>query len=141
MADQYTISAASLTYIENKLKAINQELDVLHSDVGTVNDNVGVVYSEVQKLAKDFYDFVDSQTRANNRQNSQQRIIQLNQDIEKKFGHYDTVRRHTTGILQADDLGIVRNETITTASEELMISTPRILACSQSRCTCRLDKR
>jgi hypothetical protein len=34
------------------------------------------------------------------------------------------VRRTTTGILQADDLGIVKRDTISTATEELMISTP-----------------
>lgn len=34
------------------------------------------------------------------------------------------MRRTTTGILQADDLGIVRRDTISAATEELMISTP-----------------
>lgn len=124
MADAYTIHPADLRTIENNLKAINNELDVLHSNVSTVNDNVSTVYSEVQKLAQDFYDFVGEQMRANNKQNSQQMIIQLNQDIEKRFGHYDVVRRHTTGILQADDLGIVKKDVISNASEEIMISTP-----------------
>lgn len=124
MADVQTIHPADLRTIENNLKAINSELDVLHSNVNTVNDNIGTVYSEVQQLAKDFYDFVDVQVRANNKQDSQQKIIQLNQDIEKRFGHYDNVRRHTTGILQADDLGIVKKDVISNASEEIMIATP-----------------
>jgi len=44
--------------------------------------------------------------------------------MEKRFGHYDIVRRTTTGILQADDIGIVKKDTISNATEELMISTP-----------------
>ena len=124
MADVVSIHPADLRTIENNLKAINSELDVLHSNVNTVNDNISTVYDEVQKLAEDFYNFVGEQMKANNKQNSQQRIIQLNQDIEKRFGHYDIVRRHTTGILQADDLGIVKKDVISNASEEIMISTP-----------------
>ena len=124
MADVVSIHPADLRTIENNLKAINNELDVLHSNVSTVNDNISTVYDEVQKLAEDFYSFVGEQMKANNKQNSQQRIIQLNQDIEKRFGHYDIVRRHTTGILQADDLGIVKKDVISNASEEIMISTP-----------------
>lgn len=48
----------------------------------------------------------------------------IRQELEKKYGHYDIVRRTTTGILQADDIGIVKKDTISNATEELMISTP-----------------
>ena len=51
-------------------------------------------------------------------------MVKIRQELEKKYGHYDIVRRTTTGILQADDLGIVKKDTISTATEELMISTP-----------------
>jgi len=64
------------------------------------------------------------QVRANEKSSAQQRLIQIRQELEKRFGHYDQVRRTTTGIIQADDLGIVRADTISTATEELMISTP-----------------
>ena len=124
MADQYAISAANLRYIENSLGSIHKDLEVIDSGVGTVNDNVKVVYDEIGALARDFHDFVQLQVRANAKANSQQRLIQIRQEMEKKFGHYDIVRRTTTGILQADDLGIVKKDTISNATEELMISTP-----------------
>lgn len=124
MADQYAISAANLRYIENSLGSIHKDLEVIDSSVGTVNDNVKVVYDEIGALARDFHDFVQLQVRANAKANSQQRLIQIRQEMEKKFGHYDIVRRTTTGILQADDLGIVKKDTISNATEELMISTP-----------------
>lgn len=124
MADQYAISAANLKYIENSLGAIHKDLEVIDSNVGTVNNNVKVVYDEIGALAREFHDFVQLQVKANAKSNAQQRLIQIRQEMEKRFGHYDIVRRTTTGILQADDLGIVKKDTISNATEELMISTP-----------------
>lgn len=124
MAEQYAISAANLNYIEKNLNAIHNDLETVHSGVGTVNANVKAVYDEIGALAKELHDFVQVQVRANTRSNAQQRLIQIRQEMEKRFGHYDIVRRTTTGILQADDIGIVKKDTISTATEELMISTP-----------------
>lgn len=130
MAD-YSISSANLNAIEknlssinNKIGALNDSIGVLDSRVDQVNDNVKVVFDEVGALARDFRDFVQLQVRANAKSNSQQRLIQIKQEMEKRFGHYDIVRRTATGILQADDLGIVKKDTISNATEELMISTP-----------------
>lgn len=124
MAQQYSISAANLNYIERNLNSIHKDLEVVNDGVGTVNDNVKVVYDEIGALAKEFHDFVQVQVRANAKSNAQQRLIQIRQEMEKRFGHYDIVRRTTTGILQADDIGIVKKDTISTATEEMMISTP-----------------
>lgn len=130
MAD-YAISSANLNAIEKGLNAINNNLgtlnnnlEVIDHNVDTVNSNVKVVYDEIGALARDFHDFVQLQVRANALSKAQQRVIQIKQEVEKRFGHYDIVRRTTTGILQADDIGIVKKDTISNATEELMISTP-----------------
>ena len=127
----YAISSANLSAIENGLRAINNNLGTLNTNievvdrnVDTVNNNVKVVYDEIGALARDFHNFVQLQVRANALSKAQQRIIQIRQEMEKRFGHYDIVRRTTTGILQADDIGIVKKDTISNATEELMISTP-----------------
>ena len=127
----YAISYANLSAIENSLSNINKNirtlngnLEVIDNSVGVVNDNVKVVYDEVGALAQEFRNFVQLQVRANAKSNSQQRLIQIRQELEKRFGHYDIVRRTTTGILQANDLGIVKRDTISNATEELMLSTP-----------------
>ncbi len=124
MAQQYTISSANLNYIESSLSSIHTDLGVIDSSVDNVNDNVKVVYDKIGALACDFHNFVQLQVRANALSKAQQRVIQIRQEIEKRFGHYDFVRRTTTGILQADDLGIVKKDTISNTTEELMISTP-----------------
>jgi len=131
MANEYVISAANLTVIERNLSriseglsTINSNIEVVDSRVGTVNDNVKVVYNEVGALANEFREFVKHQQMVEEEQRSRSRIIELNQELEKKYGKFDKVREHATGILQADDLGIIRADTITTAAEELMLATP-----------------
>ncbi len=120
----YKISYANLCAIENSLTAIGNNLQAIDNNVEQVNDNVKIVYDELGALARDFHSFVQIQLRANALSKAQQRVIQIRQELEKRFGHYDIVRRTTTGILQADDLGIVKRNTISNATEELMISTP-----------------
>lgn len=128
---EYSISSANLNAIENSLSSIcsnlssiDSNISVIDHHVDNVDHNVKIVYDEVGKLANEFREFVNLQKRANIKSDAQQRLIQIRQEMEKRFGHYDIVRRTTTGILQADDLGIVKKDTISTATEELMISTP-----------------
>lgn len=124
MADVISIEPANLRIIENNLGAIHQDLEILGLNVGTVDSHVEVVYHEIDKLAQEFHNFVNIQVRANRKQIAHTELVKIRQELEKKYGHYDIIRRTTTGILQADDLGIVKKNTISNATEELMISTP-----------------
>lgn len=124
MSDVISIQPADLSRIERNLGAIHENLGVINSGVDTVNDNVKVVYDEIGSLANDFHEFVQGQKLANRLNQAETRLVKIRQELEQKYGHYEIVRRTTTGILQADDLGVVRKETISTATEELMISTP-----------------
>ena len=123
MSDR-VIEQADLRTIEHNLGAIHNDLQTLDSNVGAVNSNIKVVYDEIGSLAKEFHDFVSVQQRANRLNQAETRLVKIRQELEKKYGHYDIVRRTTTGLLQADDIGIVKKDTISNATEELMISTP-----------------
>lgn len=123
MSDR-VIEQADLRTIEHNLGAIHNDLQTLDSNVGAVNSNIKVVYDEIGSLAKEFHDFVSVQQRANRLNQAETRLVKIRQELEKKYGHYDIVRRTTTGILQANDIGIVKKDTISNATEELMISTP-----------------
>ena len=122
--EERVIQQADLRTIENNLGAIHSDLQTIDSSVGTVNSNVKVVYDEIGSLAKEFHDFINVQQKENRLNRAETRLVKIRQELEKKYGHYDIVRRTTTGILQANDIGIVKKETISNATEELMISTP-----------------
>ena len=110
--------------VNSNLQVINSNINVVHKTVDNVDSNVQVMYSEVEKLAKEFHDFVNAQLRANRLGLANTKIVSIRQELEKKYGHYDTIRRHTTGILQAADLEIIRSSTISTVTEELMLDAP-----------------
>lgn len=120
----YAIPYADLKGIENNLNTIYNNLEVIENRVSGVSQNVQAVYSEVGDLAKEFHEYVARKDKADRLQLANTKLVQIRQEIEKNFGHYDIVRRSTTGILQADDLGIVKKDTISNATEDLMISTP-----------------
>jgi uncharacterized protein VirK/YbjX len=53
------------------------------------------------------------------------RQVKIRQELDTSYGHYGQVRRIATGILQAADIKIVRQETMQNATEELMLLTPK----------------
>lgn len=124
MAEVTAIRPADLRAIENNLRTIHRELEALDSGLGVVNSNVQTIHKEVSALAADFYNFVDVQMRANRRGIAETRLVKIRQELKDKFGNYDVVRKTTTGILQANDLGIVKRDTISHVTEEQMITTP-----------------
>lgn len=130
MAD-YAISQADLSrinrnlgIIDDSLRAINGAVEKVNFRVGEVENNVNLVESEVAALARDFHEFVQLQVRANEKANAQQLLIQIEQELTRKFGKHEDVRQAATGILQANDTGLVSRENYTNVAEELMITTP-----------------
>ncbi|HYO79240.1 MAG TPA: hypothetical protein VE010_22440, partial [Thermoanaerobaculia bacterium] len=71
-----------------------------------------------------FQEFVAADRKDKQKQFAATEIVRVRQEIEQKFGHHDVVRRTTTGILQATDLQMVRQNTIHTVTEQLMVTTP-----------------
>lgn len=124
MATVTSIAPADLRTIENNLRSIFQHIDAMDGHISTVDANIRTVYDDLIKLSNEFHAYVDTAERQHNVSLAETRLVKIRQELEAKYGHYAQVRRTTTGILQADDLGIVRSETIQTATEDLMLATP-----------------
>jgi hypothetical protein len=124
--------------IEQSIDTLNSNLSVVNGNISQVAHNVAVVGGQVETVAQqqadtrerleelyaEFQEFVAADTRQKERQFAATRVIEVRQELEKRFGHYAEVRRHTTGILQATDVAIVREETMRTATENLMMACP-----------------
>lgn len=137
MAESYA-SKSDIRDIENKLVTVYGKLEAVNTNINKVGDrvsivddkvgkldgNVRIVYKEIENLAAEFHDFVSEQVKANRLGQAETRLVKIRQELDKKYGHYDVVRRMTTGILQADDLGIIKKTTISNATEEVMLTTP-----------------
>ena len=121
---QSVVKTRDLSNIINSLHTINDNVIEVNGSVNKVDDNVTLTRKELQELTELVNDFVLYQIRQNRLGQAKTELIKIRQEIEKKFGHYDMVRRTTLGVIQANDIGIVRKNTIETATEELMIQTP-----------------
>lgn len=120
-----------LSSIHSHINRLERNLDVINSNVGAVSEQVIAVY-ERQELTKDrldelheqFQAFVAADRKEKQKQFAATELVRVRQEIEQKFGHHEIVRRTTTGILQATDLQMVRQNTIHTITEQLMVTTP-----------------
>ena len=125
MSTDKIISAASLAFIENSLQRIVNNISDVSGQVESVGRELVSTHVHLQELILDFKTFVEEDLKAKNLQLAETRMVKVRQELEQQFGHYGEVRRRATGILQAVDVSIVRQETIRNTTEELMLSTPR----------------
>ena len=112
------------------LRAINQvsgELDSIAARVELSNDKIEKVDREVTEVKGVVDGLVTKFAQMLNKQEKSYaatEIVRVRQELESKFGHYETVRKNMLGILQANDLALVKEETISQCSEELMLAAP-----------------
>ena len=123
MADRI-IAQADLSGIRNCLQELGEYIDTTNSNVITVGKNVDALQQDLDALTADFHAFVQAHRLTARAQLAETRLVKLRQELEQKYGHYAEIRRTTKGILQANDLAIVRQETVRAAGEELMLRAP-----------------
>lgn len=118
--------------IEAAVGAVGAEVVLVHKKVSTIDGKVDSVRSElaevdkkVNDIQKMVYTLYDQARRQHLMQMAQTQIVKVRQEREKLYGNYDKIRKTTEGILLATDVGIVRQNTIVTAAEELRLSTPK----------------
>ena len=118
------ISRADLSLIERSLSNLAGSIDYVNNRVDQVDDNVKIVYNEVEKLANEFREYVEIQSLANRKAEAKMNLSAISDKLKDNFGHYDVVRRTATGILQANDLAIVKSSMLSHVTEKQMIETP-----------------
>ena len=118
------IAQADLTNIANCLRELGSYIDTTNGNVIAVSGQVDDLRADLEELTQAFHRFVQEHKRSSRAQLAETRLVKLRQELEQKYGHYDVIRRTTNGILQANDLAIVRQETIRATSEELMLRAP-----------------
>lgn len=115
------IAQADLSHIASRLRELGDYIDTTNGNVIAVSGQVESLRDDLEELTQDFHAFVDVQKLSSRAQLAETRLVKLRQE---KYGHYAVIRRTTKGILQANDLAIVRQETIRAAREELMLRAP-----------------
>lgn len=110
--------------VERELARLGNKVDSLGSHVSSVESQISEVRDDLAALRNDFLTMMEEQRRASALEQAATELVSVRQEMERKFGNYGVVRNTMVGILQATDAALVRKATISTVSEELMISTP-----------------
>lgn len=109
----------------NNVNNIQRDIDLMSNKINNVTESVAKVNKELEILNKKFLELMEDRIRAEALSQATTELVRVRQEIEKEFGSYGLVRETMLGILQATDLALVKKTTISTVSEELMISTPK----------------
>lgn len=103
---------------------INKNAEELKGQITGVSTKLEATQAELEKLKKDFEEMIMEQRRTASLQQAATELVTVRQSLEKNFGNYRIVRNTMLGILGATDSALVRKATVSSVSEELMISTP-----------------
>lgn len=132
MADGYVDLSPVVNAVNSAINTVNRNLGIIQSDVNSVgnavvevNSRVGVLKQDLEHLKARFEYMIKENRRQAALQRAITEIIRVRQELEQNFGNYKVVRDTMIGILEATDLKLIRQETLKTCTEELMLTTPR----------------
>jgi hypothetical protein len=106
------------------LQVLQEDISVVGRQVVTVAQQNEQTRDRLEQFYQEFLAYIAADNLRTELQLAETRLVKIRQELEQRFGHYAEVRRRATGILQATDVAIVRQETMRTATEEMMLATP-----------------
>lgn len=118
------ISAANLNIIEDNLGAVAKELNGVVSNVNYMNNHVAEVETKVEELNSEIQNMMHEIRENTIITNARQTIMYNNQEIEKKFGYFDNVRRVTLSLLDAVKYSSIHQNTLKNLREEILLNNP-----------------
>lgn len=118
------ISAANLDTIERNLNSVATELTGVITNVSTVNDQVTKVESKVTHLNNEVQNLVKEIRETTVITNARQAIMYNNEQIEKKYGYYDKVRRTTESLIDAIEHSNISVNALINLNQDLILNNP-----------------
>ncbi len=118
------MSAANLDIIERNLGALAQNIGQVSTNMEHVNTKVNSVTESVKTIEDEIKKFM-LEIRGNTVVANARQTIMMDQDeLNKKYGHYDNIRRKVNGLFQASDINAIKKTTVENLSQEVMVNTP-----------------
>lgn len=118
------ISAANLDTIERNLNSVANELTGVITNVSTVNNQVTKVENQVNHLNSEVQNLVKEIRETTIITNARQSIMYNNDQIEKKYGYYDKVRRTTESLLDAVEHSNISVNALINLNQDLILNNP-----------------
>jgi len=124
MSQALAISAANLDAIEQNLHNVADELSGVIQNVNGVNYKMNNVEAKVESLNDEVKGLVKEIRETTIMTNARQNIMYNNDQIDKRFGYYDNVRRTTEAIVEAVEKSNITKSSLQKLREELIINNP-----------------
>ena len=128
---RYAIDTVEVSGLEENLYDVADNLGTVAKNMSDVAGYVSLVNNKVDGVTKEVTDLNAKMEQFMKRiegntvvANAKQSIMLLNQELDKKYANYGDVRKHVTGIFQSIDIGVIKKDTLSRVSEELMVKTP-----------------
>lgn len=118
------ISAANLDTIERNLNSVANELTGVITNVSTVNNQVTKVENQVNHLNNEVQNLVKEIRETTVITNARQAIMYNNDQIEKKYGYYDKVRRTTESLIDAIEHSNISVNALINLNQDLILNNP-----------------
>lgn len=118
------LSAANLDIIENNLGQLAKNVGEVSTNVDVVDDKVNRVTDSVKTIEDEVKNFMVEIRGSTIVSNAKQSIMLSQDELNKRYGHYDNVRRKINGIFQATDINAIKKSTIENISEQIIVDTP-----------------
>ena len=119
-----TISAANLDTIEKNLGSVAKELNGVVSNVSDVREHVNEMDNKVEDLHNEVKNLVKDIKETTIITNARQAIMYNNEQIEKKYGYYDNVRRNTLSLLDACLHSNIRISSLIKLRDNILLNNP-----------------
>ncbi len=129
MADGYIDLSPIINAVNRAINSVNNNISRVDNNLGIVNSNLELVrrqtMTEISNVKKQLKEMEKQQKFQSALQIATTEVIRVRQELDNKFGTHKLVRDYMLGILQATDLGLITESTISRCTEELMISAPK----------------
>ena len=120
----YAISAANLKVIEKSINYLANNVDNVDFKVEDVNEKINKVRNEVKIINSSIKDLISEIRETTILTNAKQSISLAQDEINKKYGHYDNIRRQVGGLFQAIEVGSIDTNSINTLKQKALVNTP-----------------
>lgn len=108
--------------VNSAVNGVQANVNALRSEV---DDRFETVDNSLEDLRRGMIAMIEENRRTAALQRAITEIVRVRQEIKDNYGNYQVVRNTMLGILGAADLNLIRETTLATIGEELMLQTPR----------------
>ena len=106
--------ASAVESLSNSASAVRGTVSRVHATANDLDQGVTAVKQE-------FAAYLEYDAAQKNLLNAKSEIVKVRMELEEKYGINKEIRRYLTGILEASDLSIVKQEVINNCTEKMMM--------------------